>query len=83
MIQQACRDMEIDLTHSYMVGDKISDSEFGHGLGLKTVMVLTGYGRGEYEYQRKDWKDQPDHVAKNLLEAVKWIISDLQQRNGK
>jgi D-glycero-D-manno-heptose 1,7-bisphosphate phosphatase len=77
MIQQACRDLPIDLTRSYMVGDKISDSEFGHGLGVKTVMVLTGYGLGEYEYQRQDWKDQPDHIARNLHEAVQWILEDL------
>ena len=83
MIQQACRDLPVDLAHSYMVGDKISDSEFGHGLGVKTVMVLTGYGLGEYEYQRQDWKDQPDHIARNLHEAVQWIMDDLGKRKAE
>lgn len=82
MINQACKDLPVDLSRSYMVGDKISDSEFGHRLGLRTVMVLTGYGRGEYEYQRQDWKDTPDHIARNLKEAVEWIIEDLKQRNA-
>jgi len=81
MIEQACKELPIDLSRSYMVGDKISDSEFGHGLGVKTVMVLTGYGRGEYEYQRQDWKDTPDHVAKDLKGAVKWILKDLQKQS--
>ena len=80
MIEQACKELPIDLTRSYMVGDKISDSEFGHALGLRTVMVKTGYGRGEYEYQRQDWKDQPDHIAKDLRAAVKWILQDLASR---
>lgn len=80
MIEQACNELPIDLSRSYMVGDKISDSEFGHRLGLRTVMVLTGYGRGEYEYQRKDWKDKPDYVAKDLRAAVKWILQDLASR---
>jgi D-glycero-D-manno-heptose 1,7-bisphosphate phosphatase len=80
MIEAACRDLPVDLAHSYMVGDKISDSEFGHKLGLRTVMVLTGYGRGEHQYQRKDWKDTPDHIAKDLRAAVRWIIEDLKNR---
>lgn len=80
MINQACRELPVDLARSYMVGDKISDSEFGHRLGIRTVMVLTGYGRGEYEYQRQDWKDTPDHIAENLKEAVEWILSDLKVR---
>jgi D-glycero-D-manno-heptose 1,7-bisphosphate phosphatase len=83
MIQQACRDLPVDLERSYMVGDKISDSEFGHCLGLRTVMVMTGYGLGEYEYQRQVWKDQPDHIADNLLDAVKWIVADLAKREQK
>lgn len=80
MIERGCRELPVDRARSYMVGDKISDSEFGHRLGLRTVMVMTGYGRGEYEYQRQDWKDTPDHIAKNLKEAVEWIIQDLHRR---
>jgi len=83
MIEQACRELPIDRARSYMVGDKISDSEFGHRLGLRTVMVMTGYGRGEYEYQRQDWKDTPDHIAENLKDAVEWIIADLKQRDSE
>lgn len=82
MIEAACRDLPIDLSRSYMVGDKISDSEFGHKMGLRTVMVMTGYGRGEYEYQRQDWKDTPDHFARNLKEAVLWIIEDMKSRTA-
>ena len=49
MILQAEKELGIDLTRSYMVGDKISDVEFGKKMGLKSVMVQTGYGIGEYE----------------------------------
>jgi D-glycero-D-manno-heptose 1,7-bisphosphate phosphatase len=80
MIEQACRELPIDLSRSYMVGDKISDSEFGPRLGLRTVRERTGSGRGEYEYQRKDWTDQPDHIAKDLRAAVKWILQDMAAR---
>jgi D-glycero-D-manno-heptose 1,7-bisphosphate phosphatase len=80
MIEAACRDLPIDLERSYMVGDRISDSKFGHKLGLRTVMVMTGYGRGEYEFQRRTWTDSPDHIASNLRDAVDWVLNDLRGR---
>ena len=80
MIESACRDLPIDLANSYMVGDRISDSTFGHRLGLRTVMVMTGYGRGEFKYQRESWTDAPDHFAPDLRRAVEWIMQDLENR---
>lgn len=77
MILKAKEEFNIDLTKSYMVGDKISDIEFGKKLGLTSVMVLTGYGLGEYEHQRNEWKVMPDFVANDLLDAVKWILNDI------
>ncbi|HBC73934.1 MAG: D,D-heptose 1,7-bisphosphate phosphatase [Candidatus Wallbacteria bacterium GWC2_49_35] len=82
MILKAKDDFNIDLTRSYMVGDKISDVEFGLKLGLKSVMVMTGYGIGEYEHQRQDWKVTPDFMAGDLLDAVKWIIEDIRRSSG-
>jgi D-glycero-D-manno-heptose 1,7-bisphosphate phosphatase len=78
MILRAASELPIDLSRSVMVGDKISDSEFGHRLGLRTVMVMTGYGRGEHTYQRQDWKDQPDLIAEDLLSAVPWILEQVK-----
>lgn len=78
MIEQACRDFAIDLSRSYVVGDKGTDIEFARNAGVKGVFVLSGYGLGEYEHQRHEWKHQPDHVAEDLREAVSWIIEDLR-----
>ncbi len=80
MITRAQREHGIDLTVSYMIGDKISDVEFGKKLGLKSVMVLTGYGIGEYEHQRQNWKVTPDFIAEDLLAAVKWILDDINKK---
>jgi D-glycero-D-manno-heptose 1,7-bisphosphate phosphatase len=44
MIEAACTDFEIDMKGSWMIGDKRSDVETGHVAGLRTVLVLTGYG---------------------------------------
>jgi D-glycero-D-manno-heptose 1,7-bisphosphate phosphatase len=78
MIEQAAAELPIDLARSYCVGDRIKDIYFAHKLGLKSVLVLTGYGHGEYEYQRDQWTEQPEHIAANLAEAVTWILEDLK-----
>jgi D-glycero-D-manno-heptose 1,7-bisphosphate phosphatase len=44
MILQAAKDHPLDLTRSWMIGDKESDIRCGRNAGTKTVLVATGYG---------------------------------------
>ncbi|MDA8363174.1 MAG: D-glycero-beta-D-manno-heptose 1,7-bisphosphate 7-phosphatase [Gammaproteobacteria bacterium] len=44
MILQAQRDWDIDLSRSYIVGDKIADIEAGLAAGVTPILVATGYG---------------------------------------
>lgn len=74
MLLRARDEMGIDLASSYMVGDSVRDVEAGHRAGVTTILVLTGYGRGELEYQSHAWPVQPHHVALDLLDAVAWIL---------
>jgi D-glycero-D-manno-heptose 1,7-bisphosphate phosphatase len=76
LLYKAAQEHEIDLTRSFMVGDKYTDVELAQRIGIKGVMVMTGYGIGEYEYQRETWPEMPDKIATNLLEAVDWIITE-------
>src|SRR6266403_1958523 len=48
-ILQAEKDLDIDLTESYVVGDKQIDVETAYAAGAKSVLVLTGYGRNQRE----------------------------------
>jgi D-glycero-D-manno-heptose 1,7-bisphosphate phosphatase len=80
LIQQAARDLDLDLTRSYLVGDRYKDIETAANAGVKGILVLTGYGLGEYEYLRAASKIQPVNVAPDLLEAVEWILQDLANR---
>ena len=75
LIDCAAKDFEIDLEASWMVGDRYSDVELARNAGLHSAFVLSGYGRGEWEYQRNAWEYQPDVVCENLLEAVKVIVA--------
>jgi len=80
MIRKAEKKFSVDARKSYMVGDKISDVEFGRRAGCKTVLLLTGYGKGELEHNREQLDGDPDHVAADILDAAKWIVSDLEAR---
>ena len=80
MIRSAEREHGVDATRSYMVGDKISDVEFGRKAGCKSILVLTGYGKGELEYHRDKLSGEPDYIADDLLDAAKWIVRDLEAR---
>ena len=71
MIEQASKSFAIDLENSWMIGDKTIDVETGFNAGIKTALVLTGYG----EKAVKELKRKPDVVAQNLLEAVKSITN--------
>jgi D-glycero-D-manno-heptose 1,7-bisphosphate phosphatase len=74
LAEMAARDFNLDLNRCYVVGDRYRDVEAGHAAGARGVMVMTGYGREEYEADRGRWPRQPDHVAEDLLDAVKWIL---------
>ncbi len=80
LIDQAARDLDLDLGHSYLVGDRYKDIETAANAGVKGVLVLTGYGRGEYDYLRPAQKVQPVFVAPDLEAAVEWILQDLKKK---
>ena len=75
MLLRAAAEHDIDLASSFVVGDKYSDVQLAHGVGAAGVLVMTGYGRGEFEYERDAWPRAPEHVADSLVDAVSWIIA--------
>ena len=67
----AARKRGVDLSRSYMVGDKASDIGAGIAAGVKaTVLVKTGEGENTLASGRKDF----DFTANTLLEAARWIL---------
>lgn len=44
MLNQAARDLRIDLSRSLMIGDRETDLQAGKNAGCQTALVLTGYG---------------------------------------
>ena len=75
LIFRAAKDFDIDLKNSWMIGDRYSDVELAHNGGVRSALVMSGYGRGEWEHQRQTWTHQPDLVADDLLQAVETIAT--------
>jgi len=73
MLDKAARELGIDLTRSYVIGDKASDINLAENAGALGVLVLTGYG-SETAAQTDRWPCAPEIVAGNLLEAVRRIL---------
>jgi D-glycero-D-manno-heptose 1,7-bisphosphate phosphatase len=76
LVETAVKELDVDCLKSYVVGDRGADLEFAHRIGAKGILVLTGYGKGEWEYYRDQWKVKPDYVALDLYEAVQWILTE-------
>ena len=70
MVHDAERDLGIDLSRSWIVGDKKIDVETGHAAGMRTVLVLTGYGRSH----KDALEEHPDIIAADLGEAAAEIL---------
>ena len=83
MVMEATEEFHIDLPASYVVGDTYRDMQLGFNAGTRTILLMTGYGRGEYEYHRRTWPRRPDHVAENLLEAAEIILSETSRVPAK
>lgn len=56
LIRQAQADLPVDLARSVVIGDKPSDIELGRAVGMRAILVETGYGA--------------DHAASTGADAV-------------
>ena len=80
LMEQAARDLDLDLSRSYLVGDRYIDIQTAANAGAKGILVLTGYGQGEYDYLRHTQPVQPVFMAPDLEAAVEWILQDLGKK---
>lgn len=76
LLDRAAREHMLDLPSSWVVGDRYADVEMAHATGGRGILVMTGYGRGEYELHHDEWPRQPDALADTLTEAVRRILND-------
>ena len=73
LLIQAAEEHDIDLEHSFVIGDKASDLEAGVRVGCLPVLVRTGYGATE-EPESRDRGVRPQYVGHDLLDAARWVL---------
>jgi D-glycero-D-manno-heptose 1,7-bisphosphate phosphatase len=74
MLYRAAKELGIDLPGCLMVSDRYQDLAMAKAEGMEAVLVLTGYGRGEWEQFGSGWSPAPDYVAFDLADAVSWWL---------
>ncbi len=72
MIRQAQRDLGIDPTRSFVVGDRWIDVAMGRETGARAVLVRTGFGGAEEPHPLEGVT--ADFVADTLMDATAWIL---------
>ncbi len=70
MILQAQQDFGIDLACSWLVGDKVSDTQAGVAAGVRSILVQTGYGSIE-----RTLLGAADICVADIAAASRYIIS--------
>lgn len=66
MLLRAAREHGIDLSASFMVGDRRGDIDAGRAAGCRTVLIDMPYNRGD--------GCAPQARVADLLEAARWIL---------
>ncbi|MCU6707322.1 HAD-IIIA family hydrolase [Paenibacillus sp. J5C_2022] len=77
MLLRAAEEHELDLTQCVVIGDVGStDMLAAAAVGARRILVETGWGKDSLGKYRQKWYEQatPDYVAKNFLDAAKWIV---------
>ena len=68
MLLEAAADHGIDLSRSWMIGDKAIDIECGRNAGARTILVETGYGQ-------KTADCSPNHRTSTVTEAIRIALA--------
>ncbi len=75
MIVQAAEEHGIDLSKSYVIGDKTSDIESGISAGVKTILIISEDNRNEISILH-NLEKKPNFTAANFKEVCDFIIND-------
>jgi len=79
LIFKASKEHSIDLSESYVVGDKLIDIKSGRNAGCKAILVLTGYGKTELP-EKIEFGTDFQYIADNLYDAAVWIVKNINER---
>ncbi len=69
LMMEAQRKYHLDLSRSFLIGDRWKDVDAGNAAGLRTVFI-------DYNYSERGPSTEPSVRVSSLREAVDWISSE-------
>jgi mannose-1-phosphate guanylyltransferase / phosphomannomutase len=72
MLMQASQKYNIDLSRSWMIGDRYVDVKAGKNSNCKTILLQTGHSGND----KNKFNIKPDYICKNLEKAIALILSE-------
>jgi D-glycero-D-manno-heptose 1,7-bisphosphate phosphatase len=95
MLHEAARDLELDLSQSWTIGDQVRDVQAGLAAGTRAILLRQDADRlkpfdprehpgldGQTD-QSQEKKATPDFYARNLVEAVRIVAQQRKPETGE
>lgn len=73
----------IDPSRSWIVGDRWDDLAAGAAVGIRGILVLTGYGREEATLEPTSGWEAIRHVAHDLPAAIQFLMREERRRRER
>ena len=73
LLEQAVKDLNIDIKESFIIGDRMLDMEAGDKIGCNTVLVPENKEKVSLEMKKSLVK--PDCICDDFLSGVQWILN--------
>ncbi len=80
MVERAVSELQLDLRHSYLIGDHARDIQLANRVGAKAILLTAAPADAQALETLKTKQAMPDTMAKSMSEAVDWILEDAKTR---
>lgn len=78
LLLRAAGEHNLDLSSSFVIGDRWLDVELAERAGARGILVKTGHGTRETEAPKPSHVN-PAAIVETLLEAAEWIVREDEQ----
>lgn len=73
LVEQAAKELDIDLRHSFVIGDRQSDIDLGRNMGGTSVLVQVK----PPQKRRLSVENKPDFIAQDVRQAAEWVLQQV------
>jgi histidinol-phosphate phosphatase family protein len=78
LVHRALQELGVFPGNAIVIGDKATDVELARNVGALAVFVRSGSAPEEEQARMVERGLAPDYVARDLTEAVRWILAEVE-----